>query len=248
LSIPNLESSQLVRYEGKVALAGYWNRNLSLCQLKNDIFLFLTCSPAFLIDWCRIEEDRRLVVAYLIDGYNLLHAMGVLRGRVGPQGLEKARLRLLGLLQGALGKDASQATIVFDAAAAPAGAAGEQDYQGIHVHFAVHHKQADDLIEALIRQNSAPRKLTVISDDRRIQAAARRRHCPVLGCLEFLEELERTRHRHHANAGPEPEKQPSSPQDMDRWLRAFADLDNEPEMKELFQPFNFQDEKDPGRH
>jgi hypothetical protein len=29
---------------------------------------------------------------------------------------------------------------------------------------------------------------------------------------------------------------------MDRWLRAFADLDNEPEMKELFGPFDFGDE------
>jgi len=178
-------------------------------------------------------------VAYLIDGYNLLHAMGVLRGRVGPQGLEKARLRLLGLLQGALGKDASQATIVFDAAAAPAGAAGEQEYQGIQVYFAIHHKQADDLIEALIRQNSAPKQLTVVSDDRRIQAAAQRRHCPVLGCLEFLEELERTRRRRHVTPNQNSDKQSSSPQDMDRWLRAFADLDNEPEMKELFQPFDF---------
>src|SRR5216683_3684936 len=102
------------------------------------------------------------MVAYLIDGYNLLHAMGVLRGRVGPQGLEKARLRLLGLLQGALGKDAGQATIVFDAAGAPAGTADEQDYQGIHVRFAVHHEQADDLIEALIRQTSAPKQLAVV--------------------------------------------------------------------------------------
>ena len=49
---------------------------------------------------------------YLIDGYNLLHAMGVLRGKVGPQGLEKARLRLLGLLRGVYGKDAGAVTVV----------------------------------------------------------------------------------------------------------------------------------------
>jgi predicted RNA-binding protein with PIN domain len=184
------------------------------------------------------------VVAYLIDGYNLLHAIGVLGGRVGPQGLEKARLRLLGLLQGALGKDSSQATIVFDAASAPAGAAEEQEYQGIHVRFAVHHEEADDLIEALIRQHSVPKQLIVVSDDRRIQAAARRRHCPVLGCLDFLEELERTRRRRHVHSGREPEKRESSQQDIDHWLRAFADLDNEPEMNELFGPFDFGQFKD----
>jgi predicted RNA-binding protein with PIN domain len=183
-------------------------------------------------------------VAYLIDGYNLLHAMGVLRGRVGPRGLEKARLRLLGLLRGAMGNDASQATIVFDAASAPAGVGDEQECQGIHVRFAVHHEQADDLIEALIRQTSTPKQLAVVSDDRRVQEAARRRHCRAVGCLDFLEELERARRRHHPKSAKVDEEEKASPQDMDRWLRAFADLDNEPEMKELFGPFDFGDSRD----
>ena len=56
---------------------------------------------------------------FLIDGYNLLHAMGVLHGRVGPTGLQKARLRLLGLLHGAHGEASSAVTVVFDAAHAP---------------------------------------------------------------------------------------------------------------------------------
>ena len=186
-------------------------------------------------------------MAYLIDGYNLLHAMGVLRGRVGPRGLEKARLRLLGLLGGALGDDASQATIIFDAASAPAGAKDSHEFQRIHVRFAVHHEQADDLIEALIRQNSTPKQLAVVSDDRRIQEAARRRHCRAVGCLDFLEELERTRRRRRPKSDQAPEKQAPSRQDMDRWLRAFADLDHEPEMKELFGPFDFGESCDEGK-
>jgi uncharacterized protein len=181
-------------------------------------------------------------MGYLIDGYNLLHAMGVLRHRVGPQGLEKARQRLLGLLQGALGADASNATVVFDAAGAPAGAKDEQEYQGIHVRFAVRQEQADDLIEELIRHDSAPKQLTVVSDDHRLQQAARRRHCPVLGCLDFLEELDRIRRRKKPRSPAEPEKQLPSAQDMESWLRAFADLDHEPEMNELFGPFDFGDE------
>ena len=32
---------------------------------------------------------------YLFDGYNLLHATGHLAGKVGPHGLERARLALL---------------------------------------------------------------------------------------------------------------------------------------------------------
>jgi hypothetical protein len=70
----------------------------------------------------------------------------------------------------------------------------------------------------------------------------------VLGCLDFLEELERTRRRQRPKSGQQPEKQGSSQQDMDRWLRAFADLDHEPEMKELFGPFEFEDEQDSNPH
>jgi predicted RNA-binding protein with PIN domain len=179
-------------------------------------------------------------MTYLIDGYNLLHAMGVLRDRVGPHGLEKARQRLLGLLQGALGVDATNVTVVFDAAAAPAGAQEEQVYRGIRVRFAVH-EEADDLIEDLIHHSPAPKQLTVVSDDHRLQESARRRQCGVLGCLDFLEELDRTRRAHKTRSAAEPEKQSSS-KDKERWLRAFADLDHEPEMKELFGPFDFGNE------
>ena len=44
---------------------------------------------------------------YLIDGYNLLFALGVLRDRTGPEKLEKARLRLLGFLHSAHGDEAA---------------------------------------------------------------------------------------------------------------------------------------------
>ena len=44
------------------------------------------------------------------------------------------------------------------------------------------------MIEALIRQRFGAAHLTVVSDDRRLKEAARRRHCPSLGCLDFLEQ------------------------------------------------------------
>ena len=58
---------------------------------------------------------------YVIDGYNLLHAMGLLGGRAGPHGLEKARGQLVGLLRGGFGGQAGAVTVVFDAANAHAG-------------------------------------------------------------------------------------------------------------------------------
>ena len=51
------------------------------------------------------------------------------------------------------------------------------------------------LIEELIRNEASPRLLTVVSDDHRIQHAARRRGCVVLGCLDYYERLVQRRPR-----------------------------------------------------
>jgi predicted RNA-binding protein with PIN domain len=176
---------------------------------------------------------------YLIDGYNLLYAMGVLAGRKGPGGLEKARLRLLGLLSGAHGQQAPEITVIFDATGAPRDVPAEQYHQGIHVRFA-HRREADDLIEELLRQ-AAPRSVTVVSDDHRIQQAARRRRCLVRGCGEYLDELDRRR-----RSRPPPVEQDDKPraatgEETRHWLREFADLADDPALKELSDPPEFFD-------
>jgi predicted RNA-binding protein with PIN domain len=181
-------------------------------------------------------------VPYLIDGYNLLHALGLIQGRAGPTGLEKARRRLLGLLKGAFADESGALTVVFDAANAPAGASETAEYHGIQVRYAVRQQQADDLIEMLIRTESVPRQLVVVSDDHRLQQAARRRRCPALGCLDFLEELDQRHRRLRPRLAEKEEKRPPLTQeDIQHWLAEFADLEADPRMKELFDPFDFKD-------
>jgi predicted RNA-binding protein with PIN domain len=178
---------------------------------------------------------------YLIDGYNLLHALGIISGRLGPHGLEKARRRLLGLLHGAFTGEDSQVTVVFDAAGAPPGVRAAEDFQGIQVRYTTRREQADDLIERLIRHESTPRQLTVVSDDHRLQQAARRRQCRSLGCLDFLEELDRRR-RQRRQRPPEPSEKTAgaSAEEVRHWLSEFADLETDSDMKELFRPFDFE--------
>jgi predicted RNA-binding protein with PIN domain len=177
---------------------------------------------------------------YLIDGYNLLHAMGVIRGRLGPLGLEKARGRLLGLLRGAHGDESASVTVVFDAAGAPPGAAEERSFQGIRVQFARRPHEADDVIEMLIGLESVPRQLTVVSDDHRVQRAARRRHCPVQGCLDYLDELDRKRFVRQHQPQETPEKGTHvSGTEVRRWMDEFADLEKDPNWRELADPYGF---------
>ena len=125
---------------------------------------------------------------YLIDGYNLLHATGHLSGVATPTSLARARRALLDALVHRFGAAAACATVVFDVRRVPPGLAAEQDYQGVRVLHALG-READDVIEELIRAEAAPPRLTVVSDDHRLREAARRRRCAVAGCLDFFESL-----------------------------------------------------------
>jgi len=170
---------------------------------------------------------------YLLDGYNLLYATGHLTAKTARHGLQSARKALLNQLVAGHGPDAGGVTVVFDAQAAPPGCRGEVEYRGIRVLFSQQGQSADDLIEQLIRDEPRPRLLTVVSDDHRIQQAARRRGCPVLGCLDYYERLQQRAirpstpvldsqdSRPGALSGPEQ----MSPQETQRWLDIFKDAD-----------------------
>jgi hypothetical protein len=180
---------------------------------------------------------------YLIDGYNLLHALGLLHRKAGPHGLEKARLGLLGRLHDHYGAESSCVTVVFDASRPPPGVPTEQDYQGIRVLFAVGRgRKADDLIEDLLRGDSAPRSLTLVSDDRRLQEAAHRRRCPVIGCSAYLDEL-LTGPARPPFPGRETPLKPEelSGAEMQHWLQEFADLADDPLLNDPTGPPSFRD-------
>jgi hypothetical protein len=125
---------------------------------------------------------------YLIDGYNLLFAWQLLPRHSRPGRLQRARHNLLQRLRhtGATGR--GDVTVVFDGRHAPPGAATAAEHHGLHVRF-THEGTADDLIEELLRHEGGPHRLTVVSDDHRLRKAARRRHCHVLGCLDYIEAL-----------------------------------------------------------
>jgi predicted RNA-binding protein with PIN domain len=176
---------------------------------------------------------------YLLDGYNLLHAMGILCGKVGPRGLEQARLALLNRLHAVLGDDSASTTVVFDAANAPPQAAAKDEYRGISICYALD-GEADDLIETLILHEATPRQLTIVSDDHRVQRAGRRRRCPVLGCLDYLDEMERLRQRKPAVAEAPVKPEGMSEAETKHWLREFADLVDDPKVRAALGP-DFRD-------
>ncbi len=160
---------------------------------------------------------------FLIDGYNLLHAVWPAEGRhLRARAWPRFRQRLLDRLRSSQVNDGGNVTVVFDASRSPTGTVAEEDYHGVHVRFAAGYPSADDLIEELIRTESAPARLTVVSDDRRLRDAGRRRGCVVVGCLDYLEFADR-RPPPEQNTEESPIKPEIVPADeVEKWLKEFG--------------------------
>ncbi|MEM6690309.1 MAG: NYN domain-containing protein [Planctomycetota bacterium] len=113
----------------------------------------------------------------LIDGYNVIAPTAPPRYPT-PDWLRRERKSLLDRLAEHLDEETCRrCCVVFDAADPPPGRESRIIHHGIDVRFAVDFPEADDLVEAIIAAHSAPKTLTVISGDRRLQEAARRRNC-----------------------------------------------------------------------
>jgi uncharacterized protein len=112
----------------------------------------------------------------IIDGYNLMHSVGYAQERYGQGGLERSRNRLLRFLVNRLDlEERRRTTIVFDARTIPFEGTREQTLEEMTILFNQAGSDADTLIEELILEHSAPKQLEVVSGDRRLQTAIKRR-------------------------------------------------------------------------
>ena len=162
----------------------------------------------------------------LIDGYNLLNVAGILgRGR-GPGTLERARQALLNFLAESLDPaEVPQTTVVFDAREAPPGLPRTVGHRGITVRFAAKDQDADALIEELLRADSAPRRIVVVSSDHQVQRAAHRRRATAVDSdVWYGEVIRQRRQRSRVEAeGPERPPVPLLEEDVEYWLREFGE-------------------------
>jgi uncharacterized protein len=164
-------------------------------------------------------------MSLLIDGYNLLNATGILGRGIGPGGLQRAREALLNLLAESIPpEELSRATVVFDASEAPWGSARAVQHKGLAVRFASREADADTLIEEIIAKESAPRRLTVVSSDHRIQRAAHRRKATAVDSDKWFAQLMRDR-RERSEGQPAGNVKPEGPLsagEVEYWLEQFG--------------------------
>ena len=176
----------------------------------------------------------------IIDGYNLMHAMGLVRGKLVGKQLEGARTRLLRQLAWQLTKEErAHAVVVFDAKSMLPVTSREECLEGFRVLYPEPGHEADELIEHLISVDLQPRKLRVVSSDRRLHRAARERMAAATNCDQFLDELDE---RKKAPADPPSVETPRpasslpnfkasgnaprpAPVDVNYWMQEFGDIE-----------------------
>lgn len=154
---------------------------------------------------------RRLI----IDSFNVLHVTGALDPeRAGPDLAGLAEL----IASSRWGRIRS--TLVCDGP----GANVRMKQPGmVEIVFAGPGRDADTLIETILARSSAPRSITVVSSDRRLQRSARRRRARWMASDDFLRRLNvdaggTTRH----GATPTRPGGPIGSDDVQRWIDRFG--------------------------
>jgi len=166
----------------------------------------------------------------IVDGYNLLHAWQAVPD--SPEGLGRSMLcRLLGDWSERI---ATPVTVVFDGATPPPELAAQLGDPRVCVIYSAP-QIADAVINELVKQDSAPRRLEVVSSDRDIQQSARRRNAQVIESDPFARRVMRDLARERGPTGgdePTAKKAGLTPEQDRGWLETFG---IDPDAEEPFE-------------
>ena len=137
---------------------------------------------------------------YLIDGYNLAHAVGM------------SRDALLSALEAFCRRENRSARVVFD----PTGGMKRRETRGpVEIRVVAEGRKADEEILSAIAATSDRTAWTLVSNDLELVRAAERKNLTVLACRDFAALL--------ARADPAPEKKDGAgPGEVDFWMKEFG--------------------------
>lgn len=125
-------------------------------------------------------------MTFLIDAYNLMHAVGYLNKSTPQNRVESSRRRLLDWLgDNARTRPGDLFFVVFDGKPAPIRDSDQRNR--INVKYAFQ-ESADDVIVRMLDEVN-PQMTTLVSNDNELKAAAKRARCAVMTCVEFVDWL-----------------------------------------------------------
>ncbi len=154
---------------------------------------------------------------FIIDGHNLLHT--VLKVEEASEATGDVGLcRVVGRYLSLIGRPG---VIVFDGIGPP-DKSGFDEVGNLEVLFSGRSPDADSVIEDKIIASTAPKRVTVVSSDRRLRKAARARKCTSLKSEVFWENMQKQLSRKRSTPEPTAKRHGLSEGETDQWLDAFG--------------------------
>ncbi len=156
---------------------------------------------------------------YIIDGHNLIpHIRGLSLGDLED---EQA---LIEVLTPFLRSTSSRALVFFDRAAQ--GHEGKRNFGLVQAFFVPASQSADAAIENHIHKlGASARNQTLVSSDRRVQAAGRARYMTILSSAELAQKIQAQANTRSSQTMPE---QKLSPEEIARWEDLFTQYGSQP--------------------
>jgi predicted RNA-binding protein with PIN domain len=156
----------------------------------------------------------------IIDGYNLLWSLQK-TGQEEAEAVDEVGLcRILGRYF-KLRSETGQ--IIFDGNG-PADKSGFNNVTNLEIFFSGFAGDADDVIENKIKADTAPKRLMIVSSDRRLIKAAHARKAEAVKSEEFWKMVQKQLAKKKHEAEPEGKRRGLSPGETKQWLK-FFDLD-----------------------
>ena len=153
----------------------------------------------------------------IIDGYNLLHAIH--KAEEDSESISDVALcRIIG---GYLKQIGEAGEIIFDGTG-PRDKSGFDNISNLEVFFAGLGTDTDTIIEDKIKVNTAPKRLTIVSSDRRLRKAAHARKATAVKSDVFWSNLQKQLSRKKGIREPAAKWQGLTDSETKQWLEFFG--------------------------
>jgi predicted RNA-binding protein with PIN domain len=153
----------------------------------------------------------------IIDGYNLLHSIQNISEGFGSIN-DIQMCRIVGQYLGLVGE---QGVVVFDGTGPPE-KSGFDNIRNLEVVFSGLRSDADTVIETKIKASTAPKRLRIVSSDRRLRNAARARKAAVTKSAEFWYDVQKRLNRKKSKKEPSAKRRGISGSETSQWLKLFG--------------------------
>lgn len=154
---------------------------------------------------------------FIIDGHNLLHTIFKVEGDSGAIS-DVGLCRILGRY---FSLTSEKGEIIFDGTGPP-DKSGFDNISSLEVSFAGLRTDTDTVIEDKISASTAPKGLTIVSSDRRLRAAARKRKAVSIKSDVFWDEVQRQLSRKRPAKEPTEKRQGLNKGETEQWLEFFG--------------------------